>query len=279
MSYREWDTGRLRMSGLEQGDGQLVVLLHGFPTYHKTWEDYLEPLSRDFKVVVPDLRGYYRSDKPQGVSSYTIEELTEDILSLVHHLGYQRVRLVGHDWGGALAWSIASRATPVHKVAVFNCPHPEAMAWHLRKNPRQMRRSWYIFFFQIPWLPEFLIRRFPDRFVKAAFRARRGTFTDQDLAEYRDALMMPGVVQAGLNYYRASFREALRGEVPSMPIFCPALLLWGERDSALGIELTHNMDRYFHGPYECRVFPDAGHWSPNDLGEEGVSLIAEFLKD
>ena len=278
MRLNEWDTGRLRMSGLEKGEGQLVVLLHGFPAYHKTWENYVEPLSRDFKVVVPDLRGYFRSDKPQGVNSYSIEELTEDILSLVHHLGYQRVRVVGHDWGGALAWSLAARLTHVHKVAVFNCPHPEAMARHLRKNTRQIRRSWYIFFFQIPWLPEFLIRRFPEKFVNAAFRAREGTFTDQDLAEYRDALLMPGVVQAGLNYYRASFREAIRGEVQSLPIFCPALLLWGERDAALGVELTHGMDRYFHGPYQCRMFPEVGHWSPNELGNEGISILAEFLK-
>ena len=279
MSYTEWDTGRLRMSGLEKGEGQLVVLLHGFPAYHKTWERYVEPLSSQFKVVVPDLRGYYRTDKPRGVKAYSIDELGDDIVSLVYALGYQSVRLVGHDWGGAVAWSLASRPSPVHKVVVFNCPHPEAMAEHLRKNPRQMKRSWYIFFFQIPGLPEFLIKTFPDKFVRAAFRAGRGTFSEQDLEEYRSALMIPGVIEAGLNYYRASFREALRGEVESMPISCPSLLLWGERDSALGVELTHGMERYFRGPYECRRFPEAGHWSPNDLGEVGISVLREFLED
>ena len=267
----------ITLSGLEAGSGDLVLLLHGFPAYHKTWLSYIGPLSQNHKVVALDLRGYYRSSKPPGIAAYDSEAIAGDIADFIQEGGYGKATLVGHDWGGAIAWTLASRHRDlVQRVAVYNCPHPKALSRHLRTNPRQMRRSWYIFFLQLPWLPEFLISRFSMEFIKLAFAARRGTFTESDLEEYRRALMLPGVLRASINYYRAAAREALKKR--SYPrITCPSLLIWGEKDRALGRELAEDTERYLEGPFERVYFAQAGHWTPNELGEEGLALLRDFL--
>lgn len=274
---KHWTFGGLTLSGVERGQGDLVLLLHGFPAYHKTWESYLEPLSKRWRVVAVDLRGYFESSKPDGVSAYSMRVLVDDLVALTHHLGHDQVRLVGHDWGGAIGWAFA--AWYPHLVAnlvVYNCAHPALMRKHLRGNLRQLRRSWYILLFQLPWLPEALVRWRPDAFIRRCFRARHGTFSDDDLREYKEAFLRPGVVEAAINYYRAALRES--GRAPNYPLIaCPVLLLWGERDGALGVELTNGTERYVSGPYQLRLFPRNGHWSPNELVEETLPILREFL--
>ena len=274
---KHWTFDGLTLSGVERGQGDLVLLLHGFPAYHKNWENYLEPLSEQWRVVAVDLRGYFESSKPEGVSAYRMRVLVDDLVGLVHHLGYDRVRVVGHDWGGALAWAFASwYPNLVASLVVYNCAHPAIMRRHLRENLRQLRRSWYILLFQLPWLPEALVRWRPEAFIRRCFRARKGTFSDDDLREYKEAFLRPGVVEAAVNYYRAALRESRRPPAYP-PIACPVLLLWGERDGALGIELTEGTDRHVSGPYQLKLFPENGHWSPNELVEETVPILREFL--
>lgn len=274
---KHWTFDGITLSGVERGQGDLVLLLHGFPAYHKTWESYLEPLSEHWRVVAVDLRGYFESSKPEGVSSYQMRTLVDDLVGLVRHLGYHQVKVVGHDWGGAIAWAFASwYPNLVSSLVVYNCAHPAIMRRHLRENLRQLRRSWYILLFQLPWLPEALVRWRPEAFIRRCFRARRGTFSDDDLREYKEAFLRPGVVEAAVNYYRAALRQSRRP--PAYPLIpCPVLLLWGERDGALGVELTEGTDHFVSGPYQLKLFPQNGHWSPNELVGETVPLLRDFL--
>lgn len=271
-----WNTGRLTHSGRQSGEGELVMLLHGFPAYHKTWEEYLEPLSQHFQVVAPDLRGYYGSDKPHGVANYRIDELLEDIARLVRHLGHSKVRLVGHDWGGALTWAAAAlRPNLVSHASIINCPHPEAMSYHLLRNPRQRKRSWYIFFFQLPWIPEYLMRRRSRRFIRVCFGSG---FSREELDDYEQAFLRPGVATAAVNYYRAAARGLFnRRKMPK--IQCPVKVYWGDRDPALGPELIEGHQRYCDGPFELKRFPEAGHWSVNQSAPEIIPDLIEFLQD
>jgi pimeloyl-ACP methyl ester carboxylesterase len=274
-----FDLGTVTLSGIEEGEGDLVLLLHGFPAYHKTWDRYLRPLAEaGYRAVAVDLRGYFESSKPAGVGQYAMKRLVHDLATLTSLLGYRTVRVIGHDWGGALAWAFASwQPEMVSHVAVYNCPHPEAMAYHLKRNPRQMLRSWYIGFFQIPRLPEALIRWRAERFIAAAFLARRGTFSAEDLDDYRRAILRPGVLEAGINYYRAAGREILLGpDYPPIP--ARSCLIWGARDIALGQETTDGMERYFSGAYQRHLFPKHGHWSPNELVDETVPILLDLFR-
>ncbi|MGE0489979.1 MAG: alpha/beta fold hydrolase [Vulcanimicrobiota bacterium] len=276
MKHRTFDLGSLSMHAVEAGEGPLVLLLHGFPACWYSWKDLIEPLSRHFRVVAPDLRGYNLSDRPKGVHHYTTDALGEDIARLVRALGETRAHIVGHDWGGALTWSLAStRPNLVDKVAVLNCPHPAAMLRHLRTNRRQLKRSWYIMFFQLPRLPEWVFSRRQSQFVKFAFAARRGTFEAEDLERYREAIFAPGALTAAINYYRAAGRQLL-APVKYPPIAAPSLLIWGERDKALGKELTFGMERYFSGDYRVEYL-DAGHWVHNEQPERVLELLGNFL--
>lgn len=272
-----WTVNGITLSGLEAGQGNLVLLLHGFPAYHKTWEHYIQPLSVDFRVIALDLRGYFQSSKPAGVASYSMRSIVQDLVALVAHLGHSTVRLVGHDWGGAIAWAMAAwHPQLVAGAAVYNCPHPDVLGRHLRTNPRQMLRSWYILFFQIPRLPEGLIRAFSKRFIRLAFAARPGTFSPSDLEEYRQAILLPGVLEAAINYYRAAAPDAFRPS-PYGSIVCPALLVWGKLDPALGAELVEDMESYFSGEFERHLYPENGHWSVNELAQETLPLLRSFL--
>lgn len=275
---QHWELERVGLSGKETGSGELVLLLHGFPAYHKTWDSYLGPLGARFRTVAVDMRGYFESSKPSGVSSYRMGEVVADLVALVKHLGHRKVRVVGHDWGGAVAWAMAAWYPElVEKVAVFNCPHPQALSYHLLKNPKQRKRSWYIFFFQLPWIPELLIRWKSEEFVKAAFATPGRVFSDDDLEDYRRALLKPGVLRASVNYYRAAGRETLTGGTEFPKIKCPSLLLWGEKDGALGKEVTDQMERYFESSLQKIYYPDLGHWTPEELGWAGAKQLLEFL--
>ena len=259
-----------------QGDGPTVVLLHGFPATWYSWHEVMTSLSKDFRVVCPDLRGYNRSGRPVGVSQYSVDKIATDIVELLDVLGESRVAVVGHDWGGALSYHLAAfYPQRFSRLAVLNCPHPSALTHHLRTNFRQLKRSWYILFFQLPWLPEYLIRRNIEGFVRSVFRPR-AAFSPEELGHYREALLLPGALTAAINYYRASGRAALFDRTGSWPkIECRSLLIWGEKDVALGVELTEGMERYFEGPLRKEFLPEAGHW----VHSEKPTLVSELLTE
>jgi pimeloyl-ACP methyl ester carboxylesterase len=227
---------------LEAGEGPLVVLLHGFPEFYYSWRHQWPALAgAGLRVVAPDLRGYNLSDKPRPVRAYDIRLLARDVARLIRERGAERAHVVGHDWSGGVAWAFAMRYPHMlERLAILNCPHPARVLRGLR-TLRQVRKSWYIFFFQLPWLPEatFRANHFAGLRRAVAGVARPGAFTPADVERYVQAAAQPGALTAGINYYRAMFRRgpgALRTDLRR--IDAPVLVIWGERDRYLGRELA-----------------------------------------
>ncbi len=274
----------VRLHYVTQGEGKLVILLHGFPEFWYSWRHQIPVLAPHFRVVAPDMRGYNDSEKPKGVAHYRLDLLTADVMGLVRAFGEERAVIVGHDWGGGVAWAFAAHyPQATERLIVLNCPHPNAFQQHLRANLRQLRRSWYIFFFQLPYLPEFGVRLSLRRFVERAFRGmavRKEAFPDEDLQRYVEALKKPGALTAAINYYRAGFRDFLRhGERQFPQITSPTLLIWGEEDVALGKELTSNMEPYFTDRFEIKYIPNCSHWVQQEQPELVNQYLLEFLAD
>ena len=194
------EIGDVRLHYVEAGDGPLIVLLHGFPEFWYGWRKQIEPLAAaGFRVIVPDQRGCNLSSKPRGVVSYALTELVSDVIAIADQLGQQRIFLAGHDWGAAVAWSTALlHPGRIEKLAVLNVPHPSVMRRYVYTRLPQALRSWYIFFFQIPWLPEVLFSAFDFRMGTRALggSSRPGTFSPEDLEQYRAAWSQPGALTA-----------------------------------------------------------------------------------
>ena len=272
----------VRLHYVTQGEGPLLILLHGFPEFWYSWRYQIPVLAKHFTVVAPDMRGYNESDKPAGVASYHIDRLTGDVQGLIRAFHAERAVIIGHDWGGGVAWAFAANYPHMtERLVVLNCPHPGAFQKALKENRQQLRRSWYIFYFQIPWLPELGLRVFRRRFIEQALRGmavRKEAFPDEELHKYAEALRTPGSTRAAINYYRAAFRHRLRnGALHLPPISGPTLLIWGEEDIALGKELTHDMDEYFSGRFEIKYIPKCSHWVQQEQPELVNQYLLEFL--
>jgi epoxide hydrolase 4 len=257
-------------------DAPVVVLLHGFPEYWYGWHRQIEPLATaGFRVIVPDQRGYNLSGKPSGVAAYALTELVSDVIAIADQLGQAKIFLVGHDWGAAVAWSAALlHPQRIAKLAVLNVPHPSVMRKFLSTRPSQLFRSWYMFFFQVPWLPEALLSAFNFRLAARSLlrSSRPGTFSVEDLAQYRAAWSQPGALTAMINWYRALFR--VRVKFPDKTVRVPTRILWGERDDFLLTEMAHESLRYCTSA-ELFTFANATHW----LHHEEPARVSELLID
>jgi pimeloyl-ACP methyl ester carboxylesterase len=265
-----------------QEDGPLVLLLHGFPELSRSWRHQLPALAAaGYRAVAPDLRGYGQSGK-QG--PYDPRTLASDAAGLVRALGRERAVVAGHDWGGAVAWATAVyQPAAVERLVVMNCPHPGVMADELRSSPRQMLRSSYMFFFQLPWLPEWALTR---RGAAAVGRALRGgshvreAWPREETAHYQRAFLEPGAAHAALGYYRAIFRSplSLRRDGRAHPIAAPTLVIWGASDRFLGRETVEpaKMAPYFTpgNVPELRFVEEAGHFVQS---EAPARVNAELL--
>lgn len=271
---------QLHVTSVGPEDGPPVVLLHGFPETWWGWRHQLGPLAQaGLRVWAPDQRGYGESDRPAGVRSYALDRLADDVVDLADALGAERVRLVGHDWGAAVAWWTAARhADRVERLAVLNVPHPSAMERALSTNPRQMLRSWYIAFFQIPWLPETLIGLGDGALAARALRrsSRPGTFTDEDLERYRAAWRRPGALRSMIHWYRAAARRLSRLDDPR--VRCPVRILWGARDAFLGVELARASLAHCDDA-ELVVFDEATHWIQHEEPDAVNAALIDFLSD
>ena len=266
----------VRLHCVVEGEGPLVLLLHGFPETSHAWRKQIPALANRFRVVAPDLRGYGRSEKPPGIDAYRSSVLADDIAALIHEFGAARAHVAGHDWGGGVAWTLAMlRPDAVDRLVVLNCPHPVVMQQALRSSWTQIRKSWYIFAFQLPWLPEWALCRSAAKAIRDTLRrsSKPGTFSVADLEEYARAFCAPGAATGALNYYRA----ALRSRLPPAKIKAPAMLIWGEEDFALGIELTRGMDDLFETKPRVEYVPDTSHWVMEERPEVVNRLLLEFL--
>jgi pimeloyl-ACP methyl ester carboxylesterase len=259
-------------------DGELVVLLHGFPEFWYEWSEYLEPLSEaGYRVLVPDQRGYNRSDKPEGLDAYSIDTLSADIRGLIESADRERAHVVGHDWGAAVAWDLSLRHPEVvDRLGIINVPHPTVFQTTLTSDLTQLRKSWYMFYFQLPWLPEWASRRNRYAFLVGAMEGGSlpGTFDDRDFERYRQAWRREDAIASMINWYRALFRR--QNDPPRERVAAPTLVLWGDKDQALLSRMAEESVEYCSNG-RLERFADATHWVPHEYpGRVVESLLAHF---
>jgi epoxide hydrolase 4 len=272
----------VRLHYVEAGEGPLVVLLHGFPEFWWSWRHQIPVLAdAGFRVVAVDLRGYGQSDAPPSWRDYRMELLAADVAGLIEALGEERAFVVGHDWGAAVAWMVATlHPERVERLAILNVPHPDTMLQTLRRSPKQLLHSWYMFFFQIPWVPEHLAGALGRRFLEGAYRdARPGAFTAEDLARYEAALLdSPGGLKGPIDYYRAALRRSPRSaQAQFRPIPAPVLVIWGVKDRFLTEEMADPDPRWVPDVRVVKL-PDASHWVQHDEPERVSTLLIEHFR-
>ena len=276
------ETNRIRLHCVTQGEGELVVLLHGFPEFWYSWRYQIPALARHFKVVVPDLRGYNDSDKP--LSGYDLDTLSRDIKGLMQSLGYGKAHVVGHDWGGAIAWHLAQKfPQSIQRLAILNAPHPQRFMQEMLSNMDQLRRSWYVLAFQIPNLPEWLIRRNLQDFLKNMLQdqaIRKGAFTSKDTEIYRAALEKPGALSAAIAHYRQllSPQGWFRHWGQMVPVTAPTLVLWGEEDYLLSHRFTEGLEKVISAPFLLKRIPQCGHWIQQEVPQTVNRELLKFLR-
>ncbi len=281
VTHRHIPVGDIRLHVAEAGAGPLVILLHGFPDFWYSWRYQIPALvDAGFRVVAPDMRGYNLSEKPRGVAAYHVRYLTADVAGLIRACGEERAHVVGHDWGAVVAWSFAMRYPEMlRRLAILNVPHPVRMMEGLR-TPRQLLKSWYMFFFQLPWLPEASIRMGSYAVLRRLFRtdpARPGAFTEEDIRRYVAALSQPGALPAAIHYYRAFLRIRPREARASLRrVDAPVLVIWGERDRYLGAELADPPLQWVPNARVVRL-PGASHWVQHDEPERVCQLLVDFF--
>ena len=269
----------VRFHVVAAGSGPLVLLLHGFPEFWYGWRHQIPALAARFRVVAPDLRGYNLSAKP--ASGYDFETLAADVPPLIRALRAERAHVVGHDWGGMVAWGVATfHPEVVDRLAIVNAPHPAAYLRELGRNPIQRLRAWYVALFQVRGLAEWLLIRGHARGVADMLRGSTvdaGAFSELDLSAYRRAVSRPGAASAMLAYYRALWstdQRALRTRL--RPVTAPTLLIWGVQDVALVPELTEDLDGWVPGVRVERV-AEASHWVQHERPDLVNQLLLEHL--
>lgn len=281
----------IRLHYVSAGAGKLILFLHGFPEFWYAWKKQLEEFGRDHQAVAPDLRGYHLSAKPAEVEQYGVNHLVEDVLGLADHLGHKKFILVGHDWGGVVAWAAAALyPARVERLVIINAPHPAVFARELRQNPAQQQASQYMLMFRSPQAESLLSANHYALLSDAVLGEglRQGYFTEEDRGAYLEAWSQPGALTGGLNYYRAAGLGpdlAARGQAADSPatalaslrVRVPTLVIWGERDEYL---LTGNLEGLEHLVEDLTLqrFPDASHWIVHEKPAEVNACLREFLE-
>lgn len=276
------DVGEIKLHTVLAGppDGPLVILLHGFPEFWYGWRNQILPLAQaGFRVTAPDQRGYNLSAKPRELSAYRVDRLAGDVIGLMRALGREKATLVGHDWGGIVAWSVAALYPQhVRRLVALNAPYPMVAPDVIRRNPVQLRMSAYILFFQIPLFAEAILRNNNWELVAQTLRrtSRPGTFSEEVIEQYRQAWWRRGTMTAMLNWYRALLRRP-----PPLPwrprIPAPTLILWGARDTALSRPMAQ-LSAALCDHVRLVFFEDASHWVQHEKAQEVNRLMIEFLQ-
>ncbi|WP_158828534.1 alpha/beta fold hydrolase [Mucilaginibacter lacusdianchii] len=275
-----FDVNGVRLHALQDGDpsGDTIVFLHGFPEFSYAWHDQLPFFaSKGFNAIAPDLRGYNLSSKPKGTHAYVIDHIVADVVALIKHLTPKKVTLVGHDWGGGVAWTLAQQHPELlNKLVILNMPHLQVMLNNLKRSPKQMFKSWYAAFFQLPFIPEWLCRMFGFRLLKNSLRktSKRGTFSKQDMQRYQQAWQQPYALTAMINWYRAFKQDAAKSYTQ---IHVPTLIIWGKKDTTLSVEMAkQSIDFCLKG--KLVLLDDATHWLHHEKPNEVNQLIWSCAK-
>jgi pimeloyl-ACP methyl ester carboxylesterase len=267
---------------LGAGD-RLALCLHGFPEHAYSWRYQMPLLARlGYRVWAPNLRGYGNTDSPREVSAYKISTLVEDVAGLIRAANPRETLLLGHDWGGLLAWLLAMEQPQlIDRLAIMNVPHPTCFARELCR-PGQLARSWYFFFVQLPWLTEFLLSRGNGRATADLIRRTSrnpARFPNDALEVIRANAARPGGLTAMLNWYRAAFRggEIRRYSASNAPIIrVPTLFLWGDADVALSLRTTRGTEQYV-SDLTMRVLPGVSHWIQQEAPEAVNAMLEAWL--
>ena len=275
----------VRLHYAETGSGdELVLLLHGFPEFWYSWRHQLDALGKLFHVVAPDMRGYNLSEKPSRVEDYRVDVIAGDVVGLIDHFGASQAAVVGHDWGATVAWAVAQRFPErVSKLAVMQVP--PAAVWRANMSLRQVLCSWYMFLFQLPRIPEWMISRKNMAAIERTFTnsvIRKGSFSAAEIENYKEALRQPGAITSAINYYRANInRLAARGSTsaPSNErTRVPTLFIFAEQDFAILPETVQGVAEHVDAPFRELRIKDSGHWVQNEAAEEVNGALIEFLK-
>ena len=267
----------------EAGEGDhLALCLHGFPESRFSWRYQLPLLAgMGYRVWAPDLRGYGETEpKPRDVPAYMIDRLMEDVAALIDASGAKRVTLIGHDWGAGLAWTFAAnQVRPLERLVIMNVPHPAVMSGQLGRNWAQLRKSWYMFFFQLPGVPERAMTANDARAIRNAFHGMaidKSNFSKDVLDRYAKDAQRPGAIRGMVNWYRAAFRLGGKLRGPWPVIETPTLIVWGEEDAALGVELLDGTDAHVRDLTIERL-PKVSHWVQQEAPEKVNAILSEWL--
>ena len=274
-------TNGIRLHVVQAGpkSGVPVLLLHGFPENWRCWIRQIPALTAaGCRVIAPDQRGYNLSEKPKGIKAYCLDTLVEDIAGLIKALEYEKVNLVGHDFGALVAWMLAIKyPETLHRLGIINVPHPVVMWRFLRRDFEQMRRSLYALFFQLPWLPETILRAGNWAVLVNGMQrsGRDNAFTNEDIAAYKEAWSQPGAMTAMLNWYRAAARY--QPEISNdMHVHIRTLILWGVQDFALSRRMARpSLDYCDDG--NLVFYPDATHWVQREEADEVNRQLLSFI--
>lgn len=280
VEHAEAQLSEVRLHYVEAGDpdGDLVILLHGFPEFWYSWRHQIAALSSaGYHVVAPDQRGYNTSDKPPNISDYETPRMAKDVAELLDHFGVEKAYIVGHDWGAMVAWMFAMKYPDrTRKLTIMNVPHPVKMLRGL-KTVRQLRKSWYIGFFQLPVLPEKAIAANDYAVLRKMFRrdpVNEHAFSEDDIDRYVKAMSQPGALKSAINWYRASRKTNVKAHLAE--IDTETLVIWGTQDTALGEELAEPPSKWVKN-YRVEKLPDASHWVQCDRPEKVNALLLHFL--
>jgi pimeloyl-ACP methyl ester carboxylesterase len=274
-------TNGIRLHVVQSGSryGPLAILLHGFPEFWYGWRKQIQPLSNaGLRVWAPDQRGYNQSDKPRGISAYKIDELARDVVGLIDAAGVEKCYLAGHDWGAAVAWWVAiNYPDRIDKLAILNVPHPVVMSQALSRNLNQLKKSWYMFFFQIPLLPEAILRNNDWELMVRMLQnsAQPKAFSDKDINQYIQAWWRNDAITSMLNWYRAILQKppSLYGD---LRVRVPSLILWGAQDVALSREMAKpSLELCDQG--KLVFFENSSHWVQHDESELVNKYLLEFF--
>ncbi|HWA62465.1 MAG TPA: alpha/beta hydrolase [Caulobacteraceae bacterium] len=285
----EITTRRMEANGLsfevdEAGSGDSVALcLHGFPESRFSWRHQLPVLADlGWRAIAPDTRGYGQSSRPPKVADYKIDRLVDDAAGLFEAAGAKRRLLIGHDWGGIIAWAFAAQnRLPLDGLIVMNAPHPVVFGKVMRSSWKQRMKSWYMFVFQIPGLPEALTTANNARAVVEGFTREavdKSAFPPEVTEVYRRNALIPGAMTAMINYYRANVLDLsrFRGDLPK--IEAPTLLIWGENDGFMGVEATEGYGPYVRD-FTLRRLPNVSHWVQQEAPVAVNAAMAAWMKD
>jgi pimeloyl-ACP methyl ester carboxylesterase len=282
ISFQDYQVNGVGLHVAQAGpdDGPLVILLHGFPEFWFGWRDQIGPLAAaGYRVLVPDQRGYDLSGKPKGVDAYRLDVLADDIFALADACGRERFSVVGHDWGAAVAWWMATRRPErLERLVCLNAPHPAIWRREMTEDPVQRRKSRYVQMLRIPVLPELLVRAGNYRGLSDAFGSsiRPDAFRPEAMARYREAWARPGALTATLNWYRALFRQPLpvpaAGSIPT-----PTLVIWGDQDAFAEPGLAESSAELCADAQVLHL-PEASHWVVHDRPDDVRDALLAFLK-